>query len=61
MIKNQAHLLLTTKGQEEVPELLEGEEEEEMDPVVPVGMKVQTGMEVKILRKKMIVVLPLRE
>ena len=51
----QAPLLFITKGPEEVLELLE-EEEEEMDPVVPVGMKDQTGMEVKILKRKMIVV-----
>ena len=57
MIENQVHLPLTAKGQEEVPELLE-EEEEEMGPVVAVEMKDQIGMRVKILKKKMVVVLP---
>ena len=53
---NQIHLLLTAMGQKEVPELLE-EEEEEMGLVIPVEMKDQIEMRVKILKRKMVVVL----
>ena len=52
---NQIHPPLEAMVQEEVPELQE-EEEEEMNPVIPVGTKDQIRVKVQIPKKKMIVV-----